>query len=405
LSFYLLTAACSSDEITQSYSFEVVVENGIVIARTAGGSRYEAEIFEYEPVVTLKEDEREESLLYQPGSFLPDEDGNYFVGDYGDHRIAVYDEQGRYSFSIGREGNGPGEFQFPSIQEICDGVISVFDPMNRRTTRYGTDGTFIDVTTLPGNIRLFPNIFQHLPGDRMLMLHGHSDRESDGRYSSVSATVLDVDGDTLWTRRSDRIKTGFMGKRIRPDGSEYETTVSYQLGYFPSISFNRSIGIVFNEGFAPQLDVYDMEGKLTRRISIDLEMSAPTSEDLKHLKAEYDKRIEEADDDVKYIYESTRKNLRMADVKAPWRRCEIDDYGYIWLLVMETNIQVEEAGGGLLYRIISPEGEYLGDTRPPRGFGVVRYGKFLCTYMDPDTEMFELTAYKIIPAVEGLKYP
>ena len=401
----VVTGCGKKPETDTEHAFQILEEDGIEVALTTGGPRYEGEIFEYVPVVTLQEDERPESLLFQPFAFLTDEDGNYYVGDFGDRRIAVFDDQGVYSFSIGRQGSGPGEFQFPSIQEIREGVISVFDPSNRRTTRFGTDGTFIDVTTLPGSIMVYPNAFLHLPGDRMLLLENHFDTESDGRYNSVSATVIDIDGDTLWTRRSDRVKTGFRGKRKRPDGSEYETTFSYALGYYPSISFSRAAGIVFNEGFAPQLDVYDMDGNLVRRVRIDLEVSAPTSEDLENQKAEYDKRIEEADENTMYIYESYRENIRMADVKAPWRSCEIDDYGYMWLMVTETNLQVEEAGGGLLYRVVSPEGEYLGDTRQPKGYGVVMRGKFLSNDMDADTEVYQLTAYEIRPAVPGLRYP
>jgi len=47
-----------------------------------------------------------------------------------------------------------------------------------------------------------------------------------------------------------------------------------------------------------------VDGNLKRRILIDLEVSAPTSEDLEYQKTVYDKLIEEADENVKYLYES-----------------------------------------------------------------------------------------------------
>ncbi len=402
----LLVADCGkTPEQQEDHAFQILEEEGIEVALTTGGPKYTGELFEYVPLLTLQEDEREESLFNQPGSFLMDEDGNYFVADFGDHRISVYDDQGRYSFAIGRQGEGPGEFEFPGLQEIYEGVISVYDIMNRRTSRFSTDGTFLDVRTMSGNMSTFPGFFLHFTENRMLILEDNSDSESDGRYESISATVIDAAGDTVWTRRTDRVKTGFAGMRRYPDGRERATTYSLRFGYSPSWGYHRDTGIVFSEGFDPQLDIYDFTGNLKRRIRIEFEPTAPTREDLAYTRAYYKKRLEEAEEDTRYLYESYLKNLKMADIRAPWTTVEVDDAGYFWLMVGEPVIQREEAGEGYLYRIVSPEGEYLGDSRQPRGYGVVQHGRFLCQTTDPDTDAYILTVYEIRPAVPGLIFP
>lgn len=52
-------------------------------------------------------------------------------------RIVVYDEAGDFLTQYGREGSGPGEFQYPlEMAPRPDGGVSVFDMMNRRLERF-----------------------------------------------------------------------------------------------------------------------------------------------------------------------------------------------------------------------------------------------------------------------------
>ena len=71
-SICLISAACSSDETAQTHSFQIIEEDGIPVAITSGGPKYEGELFTYEHVLDLQEDERVESLLYNPTGFHMD---------------------------------------------------------------------------------------------------------------------------------------------------------------------------------------------------------------------------------------------------------------------------------------------------------------------------------------------
>jgi hypothetical protein len=55
------------------------------------------------------------------------------------------------------------------------------------------------------------------------------------------------------------------------------------------------------------------------------------------------------------------------------------------------------------FRVLSPSGEYLGDTTPPSAGTVVR-GHLLTIATDPETEESYPVVYRIRPAVEGLEY-
>lgn len=58
---------------------------------------------------------------------LVDTDGRVYIGDYDANKIYVYHSDGSYLTSIGREGDGPGEFRRISQMRIDSSLIHIFD--------------------------------------------------------------------------------------------------------------------------------------------------------------------------------------------------------------------------------------------------------------------------------------
>lgn len=59
--------------------------------------------------------------------------GKVFVVDGGNHRVQVFNENGKFAYSIGRRGTGPGEFDSPvGISKDDNGNIVVADTGNHR---------------------------------------------------------------------------------------------------------------------------------------------------------------------------------------------------------------------------------------------------------------------------------
>ena len=66
-----------------------------------------------------------------------------YIVDGGNHRIAVYDKQGKFLFSFGREGVEDGEFRGPvGIDVDRDGMIYVADAGNYRIQIFNSRGKF-----------------------------------------------------------------------------------------------------------------------------------------------------------------------------------------------------------------------------------------------------------------------
>ena len=126
LNLLLLTLliSCSRDD-KGIHSFRIYEENGVTIAETSGGPKYTDPLFLFEEILRLEQDPvREETLYHQAAGFLMGPDGGYYLLDQGRACILRYDAEGRFIGSFGGKGDGPGEFNFPSLEAI-EGVAQV----------------------------------------------------------------------------------------------------------------------------------------------------------------------------------------------------------------------------------------------------------------------------------------
>jgi hypothetical protein len=80
--------------------------------------------------------------LGQPGNVAVDEAGRIYVVDYKPALIKVFAPDGRLVRTIGREGEGPGEFRVGFIA-VRGGHLVLHDPQVSRTSVWDTAGTFL----------------------------------------------------------------------------------------------------------------------------------------------------------------------------------------------------------------------------------------------------------------------
>ncbi len=83
--------------------------------------------------------------------FNTDDQGNFYVIDFDKRRIQKYNPEGKYILSIGREGQGPGEFQAISIPRFDkNGHLYITDYGNLRISFFDTDGKYLKQLNIPG---------------------------------------------------------------------------------------------------------------------------------------------------------------------------------------------------------------------------------------------------------------
>ena len=404
LPLIVLFTACSSDPGITTHQFRAYQENGVTIAETSGGPKYQEELFLYEEVVQLQQDDSNpESLLYRPQGMNIDDNGYYYVADMGNNRIAVFDNDGKYHHSIGRGGMGPGEFQGVSISVISDSLVYTHTGFEPRLQVFNTAGHFLySMTHFQPPFRL-REIHEGQNGERILLSSWIVEPDEQGWdiYSSA-AMVFSAAGDTLSHIRSKPVKAS---KWMEVSGfREFSRATKYFSGR-PRILYVSDNRLLMSNASESELEWYDLDGNITGIIRLNIEPEPVTSEDRDRIHTYLRARVDNAQDPrAEAMAKVSLEHAIIPSHKDFTISIHVDEAGFIWIGL------VDFYGVGLWERrpefiILSPSGEYLGSTRWPGYLGLVSHGHFLLHATDPESGEEIYTAYKIIPAVSGLDYP
>lgn len=88
-------------------------EDGAKVVKNPGKPLYGEVTFNLEADLSIGREEDENYFFFRVSRIAVDKQGNIYVVDGGNTRIQVYDNEGQYLRTIGRKGQGPGEFQSP----------------------------------------------------------------------------------------------------------------------------------------------------------------------------------------------------------------------------------------------------------------------------------------------------
>jgi len=393
--------------IAQEHTFRVFDNDGVTIAETAGGPKYAGELFSYDPILVIKGDESGEGMLYNPSEFLMDERGNFYIYDYGATCMTVFNREGQFSHSFGGSGAGPGEFMFLRLQSVRDSIVSVYDWNQLRTTRFRYDGSLVSVTRIPPEPIDTILSFHITPKNQQLVLSREYLRSGDeAGLEWNEMLVFDGTQQKLIEYSFPRVKTTYTGV-LKSGGRERVHQFNYHYSAHPEVLYRQDIGIISSTGVDPVLEIHDPDGTRTREIRIDLERKPLSRQEKRQARGFLQEYTERVTPYFKDLFQSELECLEWPSHKAFWSAFQVDDDGYFWLCHPTHHMyEINRDFPGHKFRILSPEGEYLGDTSWPGGnYGRVSRGHLCMIHSDQDTGEFALTVYKINPIVEGLDYP
>lgn len=88
--------------------------------------------------------------FYEPVCVRVDKQGALYIPDAKEHKVWIFEADGTFRGSFGREGQGPGEFRDPSdLAFLPDGRILVGDGGNRRVHIFDAQGKFLKMFPIP----------------------------------------------------------------------------------------------------------------------------------------------------------------------------------------------------------------------------------------------------------------
>jgi hypothetical protein len=141
--------------------------------------------------ITIGESEGDENYMFgESVQVIADDEGCIYVTDWDRKRIQKYSPDGKYLLSIGRKGQGPGEFGniwSPTFDN--EGNLYATDIVNKKVAFFDRDGEFLRSIKIPqyiGSVFILPNGYyfttktersEDANADKYIYIHGVYDKE------------------------------------------------------------------------------------------------------------------------------------------------------------------------------------------------------------------------------------
>jgi hypothetical protein len=348
LSILILFSSCWRQESSLQGTIEEV--DGVTIVKNpAKPLKPELQIL-FEEDLTIGVEEGDGNYMFGNQVFVnTDDDGNIYVTDWDRTAMKKFDSDGNFLQSIGRPGQGPGEFQ--DISEVRfdnEGNIYLYDAKNRRISYLTKDGNYLKSITVP--------IFF----ERVVI-------NSMGFYVARSADNVELKGSKKWDYfyglfdDNFNLVTEFLRLPQESDAKSSSNSPAQIIAdYLSGIAFQPNINYVLDRndllyfGYAEayEIKVYSPDGTLLKIIQRDFEPQEISGKDKESFEQNQSELL-----DVKMPAGEEKKVFELVEYpkyKPAYERFALMENGWIFVVVESVS------GGKTLVDIFGKDGEYLG---------------------------------------------
>lgn len=390
----LLAAACVDAGARQT---AIVTDSaGVSIVESREGAWEEGEAWRLDTVPSVRIGGAEQGDaaydLLQVGDAIRLSDGSIALINNGTSDVRIYDAAGRHLRTVGRAGDGPGEFRaMESLDRSAGDTIHTYDYMLRRLTTIAPDGGLVGSKGLRAALEgafLQPLI-----------------RLADGRWASI-AQVFSAEGEAGVRRDSLTvllISPGFdsiadtIGRfpatemYITRGGEGANRFVTFSLVPF-GLSTRVTAGgnrIYVGNPERYLVQVYRSDGTLERSIRRPVEREAVAESEVARLR---EHELAEADPRFKSQVESKWANAPIADLKPAFARMTLDSDGALW--VEAPRVLESDPGQADVFDV---DGRLLGRIPLPGSFRITEIGTdyVLGVSKDEDTGLEQVRLYRL----------
>jgi len=211
------------------------------------------------------ESEDPNQLFGMVQQILVDDEHNSYVLDQQLQEIKVFDAKGEYLRTIGRKGEGPGEFNNPNaFFFLPQDRIGVSQMMPGRIAVLDEQGQGLDDFPIPGDTGFTFVMQVESTGDRVVMKEMTSSLGKGDAHTTIRLLGLDSQGEQLVVYGEQSKPLEMSGGRVRLNVSDIGLAREWTIG--PE-------GLVYlTNGFTGyRIEVYGLDGKLERVIEREYE--------------------------------------------------------------------------------------------------------------------------------------
>lgn len=273
--------------------------------------------------------EDETIAFHMPSGLALDSRGNMYILDTGNHRIQKFSPEGAYIATIGRQGQGPGEFSYPDSIDIDDADrIWVSDPFNSRVQVLTLEGkeqktlAFNLANEQVGNIRCTPSGLIMAGGRRFL--RAEPDMKEAEKTLPPLFKILDREGNVL----------GEYGEPY-----DFKHLLLNTAGNQVKFAVNREGAVHLAYLYQNRIEKYSPQGKLLWRADRKLDYSMELPKDKGKLEAK-----------------GGGISIRMPRLNQCANGIAVDEAGRVWVVTL-TRQPREGERVGVAMSVVSTDGE------------------------------------------------
>jgi len=370
---FIISLSCQKQKTGWQGTIEE--ENGVRVVKNPAEPMYGELVLELEEDLSIGSVEDENTLFYRIGDIAVDSQSNIYVLDSGNHRIQKFDKNGNYLQTIGRKGEGPGEFMRP-FNIFLDEQGNIYVMELRKLNLFDSKGNYIKSFVLPTFIMGFT-----AGPEGNIIGHGFISSE---KAQNFGVMILDSEGKII------KNIAEFPGMRTVSRGN---SAFSFTHSYRPQLSFSpvEKKGAVYGYGSEYKLIVADFSGETSLIIEKDEPAQSIT-------RREKDKIIDDtlertADDEHgRWPRDVVEEGADFPDHRPLFNGIATDDTGRIYVRKQKSVLDESEEDE---MDIFSTDGYYLYTTRLTLSRGLIKGGFLYDTSYSEETGEYKVIRYRI----------
>jgi hypothetical protein len=295
----------------------------------------------------------EATALFTVAAVAEDADGQFYVSNFGDKRVLVFDSTGAHLRTIGRGGKGPGEFSAPRAVAALGDDVFVLDMGPSRISRFRrADGTHLGDVTLPRNLGV-PVDMRAAPDGRVAVEY----RGSPLAPVQSPPVVVPVDPRTGVLDMAAAVRMDTVPRvQVKEEKGKRRSLRTLDLPFAPRPVWDLQPGGGLAFGNGAEFVVRRAVGGAISELFRGEGRALPVTRD----------------DRERFFEEPARKSLRdkirFPETKPFFTGLRVDDAGNLW-------VNVPSAGEGERWEVRDPSGRTRGELRLPPGARLLYLGR------------------------------
>jgi hypothetical protein len=215
----------------------------------------------------IGDSEAEEEMIAQVTSFVVDDKGSIYALDWKSNNVKVFDNNGTFVRTIGKQGQGPGEINFPSgILITEDKELLVEDAGNRRLAYFTLEGEFLRNVSVADKTSL----------TNLVM---------DSKGNFLARQFILEEGDLFFEiRMFDKdLKNLFTIEKIPFNFRDPQKDKMNPFNFVQIYLFDKEDRIYYGNPKEYEIQIFNSEGTLTKKIVKKFKAEKITEEDIEKI--------------------------------------------------------------------------------------------------------------------------